>query len=57
MNFDDHVDYLKEDADRSDQRYDDWSHWTSCEWYGHQYLDQAGDVGSVCRDCEEGRLS
>jgi hypothetical protein len=41
MDINDHVDYPKEDADRSDQRYDDWSHWTSCE----------------CLDCGEDRLS
>lgn len=57
MNFDDHVDYLKEYADRYDQEYEAWSHYTPCELYGHQYLDQDGKVVGFCLDCGEERLS
>lgn len=49
----DYVDYLKETADRA-ERYQEW---TSCEWYGHEYMCPDGTIGTTCRDCGEERVT
>jgi len=48
----DMVDWLKDVQDLAEQGQE----WTSCEWYGHEYLWPDGTVGATCRDCGEERL-
>lgn len=45
----DYVDWLKDVAEAHEQGQE----WTSCEWYGHDYIDRDGHIGKICLDCGE----
>lgn len=49
----DYADWLKEVADLAEQG----EEWTSCEWYGHEYLGTDGALRTTCLDCEEERVT